>query len=122
MNLPQRVVSLRTARVVLLVIGLATGAAACGYPTQPIVPVQAVKVTPQSVQFFAIGETANLSATVFPADATDQAVTWESSDPSVVSVDAAGRITARSVGFGVFITVFTRDGRRQASATVNVNP
>jgi len=122
MDLSQRAFFVRASRSILLVIGLAIGVAACGYPTQPIVPVQGVKVTPQTVHFFAIGETMDLSASVFPENATDQAVTWESSDPAVATVDANGRVTARAAGADVFITVFTRDGRHQASATVSVNP
>ncbi|MFL5502751.1 MAG: Ig-like domain-containing protein [Gemmatimonadaceae bacterium] len=86
------------------------------------VAVESVKVTPQTVQLFAVGETQNLSATIVPLDATDRAVTWESTNPAVASVDANGRVTARSVGFGVFITVITHDGHHEASATVSVNP
>lgn len=83
--------------------------------------MQAVRVTPQVVQFAAIGETRQLRATVVPADATDQAITWESTDSSVASVDAGGLVTAKAAGSGVFITVYTRDGRHEASVNVSVN-
>lgn len=103
---------------------------ACGdpgqlaYPDPPtdIVPVQGVTVRPQVIQFATPGETRQLSAAVFPTNATDQAVSWESTDPSVASVDADGLVTARAAGVGVFITVFTHDGRHQASANVSVIP
>lgn len=102
----------------------------CTYPSQPYdagpgadpVSVDAVKVTPQSIVMIAIGETRQLSATVTPNDATDQAVAWESSDTSVAAVDAAGLVTAKAVGSGVFITVVTHDGHRQASVNVTVDP
>ena len=101
---------------------------ACGDagPTQPdavpVVPVQNIKVTPQSVQLTAIGETKQLVASIGPANATDRAVTWESTDPSVASVDGSGLVTARSAGVGVFVTVITHDGNLQASANVGVFP
>jgi uncharacterized protein YjdB len=103
---------------------------ACANPAQPgepdppanTVSVQAVRVTPQAVQFLAIGETRQLVATVFPTNATDQAVTWESSDPSVASVNATGLVTAKAAGVGVFVTAYTRDGGHQASVNVGVNP
>lgn len=109
---------------------LTLSAHACSKPGQPsepgppaeIVSVQAVRVTPQAVQFLAIGETRQLLATVVPADATDQAITWESTDSSVASVDAGGLVTAKAAGSGVFITVYTRDGRHEASVNVSVNP
>jgi uncharacterized protein YjdB len=98
----------------------------CGNPTQPetsaIVPVQGVTVTPQVVQLLVIGETKQLTARIAPLNATDQAVTWESSNPAVATVDGSGLVTAIGVGAGVFITVFTHDGGRQASANVSVLP
>jgi len=91
-------------------------------PSATVVPVEGVKVTPQSVVLTAIGETRQLTATVAPATATDKAVTWESTDPSVATVDAAGLVTARGIGSGVFVTVVTHDGHLQASVNVTVNP
>jgi uncharacterized protein YjdB len=84
--------------------------------------VEGVKVTPQVIVFPAIGETTQLSATVSPANATDKAIAWESTDSTVAAVDAFGRVTAMAVGSGVFITVSTHDGHHQASVNVSVNP
>jgi uncharacterized protein YjdB len=114
----------------MLVSAGAFAGAGCTYPSQPYdagpgadpVAVEAVKVTPQSIVMTAIGETRQLSATVTPEDATDQAVAWESSDSSVATVDAGGLVTAKAVGAGVFITVVTHDGQRQASVNVTVDP
>lgn len=44
------------------------------------------------------GETASLNATVYPPDATDKDVSWTSSDPDVVSVDANGSLLALRQG------------------------
>jgi uncharacterized protein YjdB len=106
---------------------LGVGAAGCGYsngPTYPSNPVsvQGVIVTPQSVQLAAVGATRQLVATVAPTNATDKALTWESSNSAVATVDGNGLVTARAAGDGVFITVFTHDGHHQASVNVSVNP
>lgn len=63
--------------------------------------------------------TAVLTATVTPADATDKAVTWASGNPSVAAVDQNGNVTAVSNGSAV-ITVTTTDGGYTASCTVTV--
>ena len=93
----------------------------------PIVPpvavaVQGVRVKPQTLVFFGTGETKSLSATIDPANASDQSVIWESTDPSIASVDEFGKVTARAVGYDVFITAYTHDGNFQASCNVQVNP
>ena len=58
----------------------------------------------------------------FAVNATDQAIVWESTDSSVASVDAMGRVVAKAVGSGVFITAYTHDGHYQSSANVTVDP
>jgi uncharacterized protein YjdB len=113
-----------TALQALFVTLLLTGACSSDQPTGPggTILVQGVKVTPQSVQLNAIGETKQLQANVAPSNATDLAVTWESSDSTIASVSSTGLVTARAVGVGVFITVTTHDGGHQSSANVQVNP
>jgi uncharacterized protein YjdB len=65
------------------------------------------------------GETHSLSATVSPSDATDQSVTWTSSNSSVATVSSTGRITAVTAGTTT-ITVTTNDGGYKATCTVTV--
>lgn len=101
--------------------GLLDGSNPPVYPGNNV-PVEGVRVTPQVVQFLAIGETRQLVATITPANATDQAIVWQSTDPSVVTVSAAGVATAKAAGFGVFITADTHDGHHQASVNVTVVP
>jgi uncharacterized protein YjdB len=91
-------------------------------PSATVIPVEAVKTTPQSMVLTAIGETRRVTASIGPANATDKAVTWESTDPSVASVDSTGLVTARGIGSGVFITVITHDGHLESSTNVTVNP
>lgn len=66
------------------------------------------------------GKSETLVATVQPADATNQAVTWESSDTSVATVDKNGEVTAVKAGEAV-ITVKTADGEFTDSCTVTVD-
>ena len=57
--------------------------------------------------------------TVTPEDATNQAVTFESSNPSVAQVDNQGKVTAIAVG-SAKVTVTTVDGGFTAGCTVTV--
>ena len=67
-----------------------------------------------------VEDTCTLTATVNPAEATDNFVTWKSSDEAVATV-ADGVITAVSVGTAT-ITVTTVDGGFTATCEVTVAP
>ncbi|MBR4227342.1 MAG: Ig domain-containing protein, partial [Candidatus Methanomethylophilaceae archaeon] len=86
-------------------------------PPEPV-HVTSVILNKESIDLV-VGKTAFLQATVLPANATDKAVTWSSSNPAVASVDANGKVTAKSVGTAI-ITVTTVDGGFTDSCTVNV--
>ena len=64
-----------------------------------------------------VGESATLTATAMPANATDKSVMWSSSDPSVATVEN-GRITA--VGEGTATVTVTTSNGKTASCTVTV--
>jgi uncharacterized protein YjdB len=120
-----RFTALQASLTLLLLAGIACsdpGQAGDQGPVTGMIPVQGVKVTPQSIVFAALSDTFRLSVTIVPANATDQATRWESTDPTVAAVDAAGLVTARAVGSGVLITAFTHDGGYQSSVNVSVNP
>lgn len=65
------------------------------------------------------GDTYTLTATVAPADATNKAVTWTSSNSGVATVDSNGKVTAVSSGTAT-ITVTTVDGEKTATCAVTV--
>ena len=67
-----------------------------------------------------VGNNATLKATVEPQNATNNTVTWSSSNPEFVTV-ANGTVTAVSAGTAT-ITVTTADGNHKATCTVTVIP
>ena len=58
-----------------------------------------------------------LTATVLPADATNKAVTWSSSNPGIATVNANGTVSFVSPGTAT-ITVTTVDGGKTDSCSV----
>ena len=78
--------------------------------------VTGVTLNTETLELFT-GGSATLTATVEPSDAANQNVTWASSDPSVATVDAAGKVTAVAPG-----TATTVDGGFTAICTVTVRP
>lgn len=65
-----------------------------------------------------VGESATLTATVFPSNATDKNVRWTSTNTLVVSA-MDGKVTALKVGSAT-VKVTTQDGGRTASCRVTV--
>lgn len=65
------------------------------------------------------GDTAQLTASILPTNATNKNVTWTSSDENVVTVDSQGKVTAIGVGTAT-ITATTVDGLKTATATIEV--
>lgn len=88
------------------------------YP-EGIKPVTGILLPTRSLYVGALGATRQWKATFKPSDATNKKVTWESSDPTVATIDENGRMTY--VGYGqTIITVTTEDGGYTASCEVTV--
>lgn len=81
------------------------------------VAVEGVALDATAIVYF--GKTATLAATITPANATNKAVTWKSSDETVATVDANGVVTGVKVGTAT-ITVTTVDGSKTATCEVTV--
>ena len=82
------------------------------------VPVKTVRIETSTKTLTKQGETLQLTVNITPQHATDQKLTWTSSDPSVATVDANGKVTA--VGDGtVTITAKTSNGKT-AAITITV--
>ena len=69
-----------------------------------------------------VGESKAITATVKPDDATNKALTWTSSDETVATVDATGKVTGKKIGTAT-ITATAQDGSGvSGSCTVTVLP
>ncbi len=66
------------------------------------------------------GEELPIAAVVNPADATNPALTWTSSDPAVATVDNEGNVTAVAVGEAVITATSAADLTTKASCKVTV--
>ncbi len=88
-------------------------------PTTPVIPVESVTLSEHEVTL--VGRaTHTLSATVLPNDATYREVQWSSSDRSVVTVSAEGKLM--TVGKGeATITAYTDFKKDECKVTVK-NP
>ena len=64
------------------------------------------------------GETATLTATVLPEDATDKTVRWKSTNPDVATVDEEGKVTAILAGQA---SITASSGGKEASCQVTVS-
>jgi uncharacterized protein YjdB len=64
-------------------------------------------------------QTLQLKATITPGNATYQAITWTTSDKTIATVDATGKITALKAG-KVKITATTDNGKKSDTCNVTV--
>jgi uncharacterized protein YjdB len=93
--------------------------AVCAVTVNPVV-VTGVSLNKTALTLI-VGGTETLTATVAPANATNQNVTWTSGDTNVATVNNAGLVTGVAVGMAT-ITVTTEDGGKTADCTVTVTP
>jgi hypothetical protein len=100
---------------IVAIIGL--GFTACDDTT---VAVTGVTVAPATLALTVGGSTGTLTPTIAPENATNQAVTWSTSNAAVAAVNN-GTVTAVSAGTAE-ITVTTTDGRKTATCVVTVTP
>lgn len=82
------------------------------------IPVDSITLD-QSEKTLNIGETVTLTVTVSPENATNKNISWSSNNVLVATVDANGKVTAKSVG-EANITA-TVDGKT-ATCTITVEP
>lgn len=82
------------------------------------VSVSGVSVSPASLQL-TVGGTDDLTETVSPANATNKAVNWSSTNTSVATVNAQGLVTAIGAGTTT-VRATTVDGAKTANVSVTV--
>ncbi len=94
--------------------------AKCTVTVKAVTPTS-VKINKTSVNIN-YNKTLQLTATVSPSNATNKAVKWSSSDPSVVYVNSNGVIKGLKPGKSAVISCTTVSGQKTAKCTVKVNP
>ena len=98
--------------------GLYKGSLEKSYQILPIT-VAEIKLS-QSTLSMKKGETAALTVTITPENATDKSVDWISSDTKIATVDSTGKVTAVSAGTAS-ITCTAKDGSdKKATCEVTV--
>lgn len=88
------------------------------FPINNYFKVQSISLDKTNVTLKS-NETVKLTPRIMPLNATNQNVTWSSSNSSVASVDSSGLVTAKSDGFAT-ITVTAVDGNYTASCNITV--
>ena len=89
-------------------------------PPQPGETVAVTGVTLNKTEAtIKVGVSLQLTATIAPTNATNKNVTWSSSDSSVATVNAVGKVTAVKAGSAT-ITVKTNDGEKTATCQITV--
>ncbi len=83
------------------------------------IPVSGVELTPTSTTV-SLGATASLTVDITPAGASDQSVSFSSSNTSVATVNSEGVVTAVAAGSAV-ITVTTSDGGFTDTSNITVS-
>ena len=71
----------------------------------------------KKVEDMEVGDNEKLTAIITPSNATDQNITWKSSDESIATVDSTGKVIAKKFGT-VDITATTSNGK---SNTITIN-
>lgn len=87
----------------------------CDVTVKPI-EVEKIELSDKNVELY-VSDSYSLHATVFPENATDKSIIWESSDKKIATVDK-GKITAVSIGECV---ITASDTNKKVVATYNVS-
>lgn len=85
------------------------------------IPVQSVTISQRTLTLY-VDETASLSATVNPYNATDKTIRWGTSNRQVATVSANGVVTAKSVGTTVISALSTNVKRDTCTVIVKERP
>ena len=107
------------ARIATIVATTAVVAACGGQAAAPTCAVTSVVVAPNAANV-AVGDTLRLNSTLTQTNCTNLTVTWESNNPAVASVSAAGTVTGVTVGGPV--QVVARAGTVSSAAAIVVIP
>lgn len=80
-----------------------SGVTATCHITTVEVPAEGIVISPSGGFDLHIGDTVQLSATVYPENASDKTVTWDVQNANVVQVSDNGLVTAVGLGYRVWV-------------------
>ncbi len=83
------------------------------------VPVERIELSPSSITM-KVGDINQVTATIYPTNATNKEIVWSSSNDEIATVDSNGNVTGKKIG-NVTITAKTPDGNVVATITVTVD-
>ena len=86
------------------------------YVTVHVIPVETITIKPSDL-VMQLGRYQTLTAEIYPTNATNKSVVWESSNPAVASVSQYGSVSAKSIGTA---TITAKSGNTIGSCTVEV--
>ena len=82
-------------------------------------PIYATSITAKNVPAkINAGDTATLEASVYPSNAEDKTITWESSNSDVIQVSSSGSLTAVAVGTATITAKTSRGTSKKFTITV----
>lgn len=82
------------------------------------IPLKGLALSSERVEL-GIGETAKVTATPVPVNATNKSLEWEIADPKIATVDTSGNITGVAIG-ETTLTVYGEDRTISATCSVSV--
>ena len=87
------------------------------YPFEVFVPVKSISLKEKTMTL-QLNKTAELHAVIAPSDATDQRITWTSSNPDAVTVDGNGKMKAVGEGNATITALTAGDEYGPAAGTI----
>lgn len=84
----------------------------------PNVAVQRVTVKPTTLKL-KLRQKGKVTATIYPANATNKSIDWASAKKTIASVDASGRVTANKIGTTTIYAI-SKEGSKTGSCKVIV--
>jgi len=84
-----------------------------------VVPVSSVSVTPTTLSV-AINQTFQLTPTVLPSNASNQNLTWSSSNSTIATVSSSGLVTGKGVGNANITVTSAADPSKTSTCAVTV--
>lgn len=82
-------------------------------------PVEKITITNKPTEPIMTGDILALKTKIEPSNATDQSVVWSSANPSIVTVDKDGKVTAVGPG-STTVRVQTNSGAKYDTCTIDV--